>query len=219
MVEPRIPTSILEDFNTVFHRSMDRRGSSPLDDCRESSAAFREFFFCRVADIWSDLHPLAPSFTWESPDHATASRIDLIGCPAVWPTFLSFCDIVSCIFSDHAAVHLSNAPPVPIPQGPGRWKCNVSVLKDLELRSEIEYSWFYWRNTQPFFPTVGKWWDKGKKVTKSLISHYCSAKVSKKSPGARSPATPSQPLEGKTWSWTQHEKRHLRWLNVSIKLT
>ena len=45
VVEPRIPTSILEDFNTVFDRSMDRRGSGPLDDCRESSAAFREFFF------------------------------------------------------------------------------------------------------------------------------------------------------------------------------
>ena len=133
-----------------------------------------------VVDIWRNLHPLTPGFTWESPDHARALRIDLIGCPAVWVPFVSFCNFVPCPFSDHSVVHLSISPPVLIPRGPGRWKCNISILEDPELRSEIESFWIYWRTRQPFFPSVRNWWDKGKKVIKSLISHHCSSKASKK---------------------------------------
>ena len=106
----------------------------------------------------------------------TPERIDLIGCPAVWAPFVSFCNFVPCPFSDHSVVHLC---PVPIPRGPGRWKCNISILEDPELRSKIESFWIYWRTRQPFFPSVGEWWDKGKKVIKSLISHHCSSKASK----------------------------------------
>ena len=179
VVEPGIPTFVLGDFNTVFDRSMDRRGSDPLDDSHERPLALREFFAkCCVVDIWRDLHPLTPGFIWESPDRARASRIDLIGCPAVWAPFVSFCNFVPCPFSDHSVVHLSISPPVLIPRGPGRWKCNV--LEDPELRSEIESFWIYWRTRQPFFPSVGKWWDKGEKVIKSLISHHCFSKASKK---------------------------------------
>ena len=135
---------------------------------------------CCVVDILRDLHPLTPGFTWESPDRARASRIDLIGCPSVWAPFVSCCDIVPCPFSDHAAVHLSICPPVPIPRGPGRWKCDVSVLDDPDLRTKVESFWLQWRPKQPFFPSVGKWWDKGKTLIKALISQHCSAKALKK---------------------------------------
>ena len=177
VVEPGIPTFVLGDFNTVFERAIDRRGSDPLDDSHESSLALRKFFTkCCVVNIWRDLHPLTPGFSWESPDHARASRIDLIGCPAVWAPFVSFCNFVPCPFSDHSVVHLSISPPVLIQRGPGRWKCNILIMEDPELRSEIESFWIYWRTRQPFFPSVGK----GKKVIKSLISHHCSSKASKK---------------------------------------
>ena len=53
---------------------------------------------CCAMDIWRDLHPLTPGFTWESPDHALASRIVLIGCPAVCAPFVSFCNFVPCPF-------------------------------------------------------------------------------------------------------------------------
>ena len=149
-------------------------------------------------DIWRDLHPLTPGFTWESPDHARASRIDLIGCPAVWAPFVSFCNFLPCPFSDHSVVHLSISPPVFIPRGPGRWKCNISILEDPEPRSEIESFWIYWRTRQPFFPSVGKWWDKDKKVIRSLISHHCSFKEATGA-GPLDPA--GQALEGETRCW------------------
>ena len=159
----------------MINRSIDRRGSDPLDSSRESSLAIQEFFkTCCVSDIWRDLHPLTSGFTWENTDHSRASRIDLIGCPIVWAPLVSSCDIVPCPFS----VVLFFSPPVPIPRGPGRWKCNVSVLQDLELRSNIESFWLYWRTRQPFFPSVGKWWDKGKRLIKSIISRHCSSLAS-----------------------------------------
>ena len=180
IIDPGIPTVVCGDFNTVVDRSTDRRGSDPLDMSRESSLALINLFrACCVTDVWRDLHPLTPGFTWESPDHSRASRIDLIGCPAVWAPFVSSCSIVPCPFSDHAAVFLSLSPPVPIPRGPGRWKCNVSVFRDPTLRSKIESFWLYWRSRQPFFPSVGKWWDKGKKSIKSLISHHCAVMASR----------------------------------------
>ena len=115
---------------------------------------------------------------WPSKNHSRASRIDLIVCPAVWAPLVSSCNIVPCPFSDHTAVVLSSSPPVPIPRGPGRWKCNVSVFQDPKLRSNIKWFWLYWRTRQPFFPSVGKWWDKGKRLIKSIISRNCSSKAS-----------------------------------------
>ena len=41
VVEPGIPTFFLGDFNTVFERSMDRRGSDPFDGSHENSPALR----------------------------------------------------------------------------------------------------------------------------------------------------------------------------------
>ena len=127
-IDPGIPTVVCGDFNTVIDRSTDRRASDPLDSSRESSLVLQECFkTCCVSDIWRDLHPLTSGLTWEDTDHSRASRIDLIGCPTVWAPLESSCDLVPCPFSDHAAVVVSFSPPVPIPRGPGRWNCNVSV--------------------------------------------------------------------------------------------
>ena len=194
VVDPGIPTFVLGDFNTVFDRSVDRRGSDPFDDARESSLALRDVFSrCCVVDIWRELHPLTPGFTWESPDRARASRIDLIGCPSVWAAFVSFCDSVPCSFSDHVAVHLSICPPVPVPRGPGRWKCNVPVLDDPDFRTKVESFWLQWRTRQPFFPSVGKWWDKGKTPYLSVL--FCES--AKQTSGARPLESSCQPLKGK----------------------
>ena len=98
-IDPGIPTVVCEDFNTAIDPSIDRRGSDPLDSSREGSLALQDLFkTCCVSDIWRDLHPLTPGFMWENSDHSRASRIDLIGCPAVWGPLASSCNIVPCPF-------------------------------------------------------------------------------------------------------------------------
>ena len=89
-IDPGFPMVVCGDFNTMIDQSIDRRGSDPLELSRESSLALQELFkTCCVSDIWRDLHPLTLGFTWENSDHSRASRIDLIGCPAMWASLVS----------------------------------------------------------------------------------------------------------------------------------
>ena len=130
-VDPTIPTVLCGDFNTVFDRSMDRRGSDASDVSRESTAALVHLFdSCSVIDPWRYLHPSSSCYTWLSPDGSVSSRIDYIGCPYVWVSSVSSCDIVPCPFSDHCAVSLSVSIPDVVPPGPGLWKLNTSVLEE-----------------------------------------------------------------------------------------
>ena len=58
-VDPAIPSFLCGDLNTVFDRSLDRRGSNATNTSRESSTVLRSLFAdCCVIDI-SILEPLA----------------------------------------------------------------------------------------------------------------------------------------------------------------
>ena len=176
-VDPSVPTLLVGDFNTVFDRSKDRRGSDPHDSSRESSVRLAALFdTCCVVDIWRYLHPDASSFTWTKWDGSIASRIDLCGVPYVWVSFVSCCDIIPCPFSDHCALLLSLSVPDAIPPGPGLWKLNTSILSDAVYYDLIAVAWRSWRSFVPRFPSLAKWWDKGKSLIKGLTIKFCCEK-------------------------------------------
>lgn len=176
-IDPSIPTILAGDFNTVFDRSMDRRGSNPADSSRESSPALRNLFdSCCVIDIWRYLHPQTTSYTWTRSNGSFASRIDLIGVPYVWVSAVSSCEIIPCPFSDHCGVCLSVSVPDVIPRGPGLWKLNTSILQDVIYVQLIKDFWLEWRSSMHRFPSLAKWWEKGKSLIKGLSIRYCSEK-------------------------------------------
>lgn len=176
-VDPSVPTLICGDFNTVFDRSLDRRGSDVLGSSRESSLALLSLFRdCGVVDIWRSLHPSTTAFSWLRPDGAFSSRIDLIGCPYPWIHLVQSCELVACPYSDHCAVVLSVPVPEPTPRGPGRWKLNVSVLGDDHFKSSVSNFWSVWRTRKGSFDSLQVWWDKGKDHLKSLAINFCSSK-------------------------------------------
>ena len=111
-VDPAIHTLLCGDFNSVFDRSLDRCGSDPSDYGREStvlmSALFRE---ACVVDAWRHCHPTSKSFTWTKWDGSISSRIDLIGVPNSWVSFISSSTICPCPFSDHSMVSPSFSTP------------------------------------------------------------------------------------------------------------
>ena len=73
-VDPSVPTLLVGDFNTVFDRFKDRRGSNALDDSHESSVRLASLFdACCVIDIWRYLHPDSSGFTWTRSDGSLAS--------------------------------------------------------------------------------------------------------------------------------------------------
>ena len=174
MTDPSVPTLVMGDFNTVFDRSKDRRGSDPLDSCRESLARLVALFdACCVVDIWRYLHPDSPGFTWTRWDGSIASRIDLCGVPYVWVSSVSSCSIVPCPFSNHCALLLSLSIPDVVPPGPGLWKLNTSVLSEEDYYNLISAAWCNWRASIPRFPSLAKWWEEGKSLIKGLTIKYC----------------------------------------------
>ena len=142
MVDPARPTILCGDFNAVFNRNKDRRGSNPLNLAHDSCSALRTLFSnCCVTDIWRRLHPTERGFSWCRSDGSVASRIDLIGCPTSWLSFTHSCVLSPCPFSDHSAVVFDCSLPACIPRGPGRWKLNVSVLESPEYVDAIRSFW------------------------------------------------------------------------------
>ena len=137
-IGPSVPTVISGDFNAVFNRSLDRRGSNVYDTSRESCSTLSSLFSdCCVADIWRILHPNIPGFSWSRSDGLLSSRIDIIGCPYPWLHHVTSCDLIPCPYSDHCAVLLVCPVPEPLSCGPGRWKLNISILKDEEFSSLV----------------------------------------------------------------------------------
>ena len=159
-----LPTVLLGDFNTVFNRLLDRRGSDTSDDSRESTALLSTLFqeLC-VIDIWRRLHPHVSSFTWSRADGAFASRIDLCGYPLVWVHLPPSCDISPCPYSDHSVILLKTSFPEPFPRGPGRWVFNTSLLHYSPFAEAFRSFWSSWRLRKASFPSLLAWWDRGKK--------------------------------------------------------
>ena len=177
-IDPSVPTVLTGDFNTVFDRVTDRRGSVASDVSRESIVALTELFdACCCIDIWRYLHPNDSTFTWTRGDGLFASRIDLIGAPYLWVPSVSSCDIFPCPFSDHCCVSLLVHVPDVVPPGPGLWKLNSSILHEDAYMSLITNFWDDWRYRQSDFSSLAKWWDEGKKKIKGLTIRYCCSRT------------------------------------------
>ena len=172
-----VPSMLCGDFNTVFDRALDRRGSDPSDTSRESSSALRGLFdACSVVDIFRYLHPSTPGYTWSKWNGTLASRIDLVGIPSQWVSSVSACSVVPCPFSDHCGAQVSVTVPDSIPSGPGLWKLNTAVLKEAEYVRLISDFWLAWHGSVDNFSTLAKWWDAGKSRLKGLTIRYCKSR-------------------------------------------
>ena len=94
--DPSVPTILGGEFNAVFDRARDRRGSVPAVTVRDSFVSlelrFREF--C-VLDVWRHLHTDLRAYTRLKPNGSLSSRIDLFGFPSTWLHLVSSCSIVS----------------------------------------------------------------------------------------------------------------------------
>ena len=128
---------------------------------RDSSGALICLFkeYC-VVDVWRHLHPHSSAFTWLRPDGSFSSQIDLVSCPLPWLHYVESCNIIPCTYLDHAAVLFVCPIPVPLPQGPGRWKFNVSVLEEAAFIQEGEALWASWALRKPS-SLLHSWWDQG----------------------------------------------------------
>ena len=75
----------------------------------------------------------------------------------------------------------SPASPSPFLRGPGRWKLNVSILRDPVFLQTVSDFWPRWRSCKPTFSSFQDWWDRGKEHLKSLALRHCSGAHSERS--------------------------------------
>ena len=87
---------------------------------------------------------------------------------------MSSCSIVPCSFSDHDAVFLGFSIPERILHGPGRWKLNVSILKDPAFIKAVSDFWPRCRFRKRSFPSLQDSWDRGREHLKSLAVRHVS---------------------------------------------
>ena len=180
-IDPAVPTVLCGDFNAVFDRAADRRGSESVVGARESCEALSAFFReCCVVDTWRVKHPTSRCFSWMRPDGSQASRIDFIGCPYSWVHHIVSCDMFPYPFSDHCTVVLKVPVPEPLPRGPGRWFFNVALLKEPVFVSSVVSFWRRWQGEKASFPSLLRWWELGKEKIKSLAIYFCSRKSKSK---------------------------------------
>ena len=130
------------------------------------------FDACSVVDIFRYLHPSTPGFTWSRWNGALASRIDLVSIPSQWVSSVSACPVVPCPFSDHCGAQVSVMVPNIILSGPGLWKLNTAVSKDVEYVRLISEFWQAWCGSMDNFSSLAKWWDAGKSRLKGLTIRY-----------------------------------------------
>lgn len=176
-VDPSIPTLLCGDFNAVFDRALDRRGSNVFDTARESCVTLSALFDgCCVADVWHILHPSQVGFSWIKSDGSFASHIDLVGCPFSWLHCVQACDLLSCPFLDHSAILLKCPIPEPLPRGPGRWRLNISILSDVAFVNAVKAFWASWRRYKTSFDSLQSWWDCGKERVKGIAIKLCDRK-------------------------------------------
>ncbi|PFX29488.1 Transposon TX1 uncharacterized 149 kDa protein [Stylophora pistillata] len=180
-VDPSIPTLLCGDFNTVFDRSLNRRGSVPSDSSRESTTSLCGLFdACCVLYIYRYLHPASPGFTWTEWNGALASRIDIAGVPFLWITSVNSCSVVPCPFSDPCGVLTSVSVPDTVPPGPGLWKLNTVILKESEYVQLVTDFWRTWQGSKTVLTSLRNWWEDGKNRLKGLTINYCTSRSSTK---------------------------------------
>ena len=106
-IDPSVPTVLCGDFNTVFNRSLSRRGSDPFDVPRESFCALNRLLNA-CSSIWRYLHPT-------SSDHcAVVMSVRVLKVPThgpgVWKLNLSvlnysaYVSLISNFWSDWRAM-------------------------------------------------------------------------------------------------------------------
>ena len=77
--DPSVPTILCDDFNAVFDRAKDCRGSDPAVTVRQSFVSLELLFreFC-ILHVRCHLHPDLHAYTWLKPDGSCSPALTLL---------------------------------------------------------------------------------------------------------------------------------------------
>ena len=114
--------------------------------------------------------------TWFNTDHSLGSRLDKFLVSPNLVSFVSNCDILPCVLSDHDFVDLSLDFKDLIPRGPGIWKFNNSLFDDEDFCHYVSDPIQNLRSCKSSFGSIQQWWDFFKSSLKQDIMLFAREK-------------------------------------------
>ena len=159
------------DFNFVEDLQLDKEGGDALSG-NVGVQIMRDLKFdFSLVDPFRKKYPARKSFTFSQNNVFT--RLDRFYVSSELLDSIEDCFMSPCSKSDHqyCELYFRNFDPSTFKYGPGFWKCNVSVLNDLDLQRKITHLW----EGELAVKQVknGIWWEECKVRFRQVIVDYC----------------------------------------------
>jgi len=123
---------ILErDWNLVINPDLNYKNYRNTNNKQARLIVLEEMEHLGLVDIWCKQHGKKKSYTWSTNKYKKKTRIDFFLVSETLANRSETCKIESGHRTDHCMITLSVSKGIP-KRGNGCWKCNTSLLKDLE---------------------------------------------------------------------------------------
>ena len=180
-----VPTFLCGDFNSVLDPDLDRlhppsyQGKAPRTSAESVAALQSLLSYTSTYPVWRSQHPTDRCFSWDHGSGNVSSRIDMIWAPISLTSYVTDSGYYPSFFTDHRYLQVSFTLPTSRDRGPGYWKFNTSVLKDIEYCELVKSFWLFWkeRESAEDFVSPLEWWDMGKFYLRELSRSYCKSKA------------------------------------------
>ena len=180
-----VPTFLCGDFNAVLDPDLDRRHPPSYQRQApnlsvESVAALQSLLsYSGTYPVWRTQHPTERCFSWDHGSGNISSRIDMVWAPISLTEHVKDSGYYPSFLTDHRYLQVTFSLPSVVSRGPGYWKLNTSVLRDLEYCELVKSFWSFWQahESTTDFSSPLEWWDMGKFYLRELSRSFCKAKA------------------------------------------
>ncbi len=170
------------DLNTHLDPKLDKQHSSHDKKMDKTEFANSIINLCsdfNLVDCWRILNLEQMRYTWRQPNPIRQSRLDYWLISTSLLNRIDTSDIQPSYKSDHSIITLEMKPERPTRRGPGLWKFNVPLLKDIDYVNSFNGWLTEFKQTYENIEDKALKWDLIKCVLRRETISYCKRKAKK----------------------------------------
>jgi len=171
---------LVGDWNSVENPALDRKGQKQKHDDSCMSPVWQAVTSNGFYDSWRERNLNSQVFSYYWPNVGPTSRLDRVYANAETDRFIwDIGYLPNKWYSDHCAVWFELQKPDFVRWGRSFWKCNVSHLKDPDLRKKVANFWQYWTWQKAHYQgrALLDWWEQGKRKLQYILRGYATQKA------------------------------------------